>query len=377
MEWIKDAKRIVVKVGTSVLTTDCHALDESRVAELTRDVARLVSAGKEVLLVTSGAIGAGMGVLGWEKRPQEIHLLQAAAAVGQGQLMGSYAEKLRGWGIKAAQILLTREDLTHRKRYLNARQTMRALLKEGVVPVINENDTVSTEEIRFGDNDELSALLAHLMDAHLLVLLTDVDGFEERSGGASHEGARVIPVVSEITPELERLAHGTSKDTSSGGMASKIRAARLVTANGIPMVLANGTKPQVLSQLVLAGKLSGTLFVPKSGKKIQARKRWLVFTARPKGRLQVDAGAREALTKSGRSLLASGVRRVHGAFAGGDLVSVVDDAGGEFARGRVAYSSDELNRIAGMNSSQIGEILKRKAREVIHRDQMVILVHTP
>ncbi len=361
-----------MKVGTSVLTTAQHALDESRVAGLAGEVAALRSAGKEVILVTSGAIGAGMGLLGWKNRPKEIHLLQAAAAAGQGRLMQAYAEKFKAHGLASAQILLTREDLTHRARYLNVRQTIRTLLAHGVIPVVNENDTVSAQEIRFGDNDELSALLAHQMDADLLVILTDVDGFEARGEAAAAGGHRIIPLVTEITPELARQAHGTSKATSTGGMASKLAAARLVLASGIPMVLANGTRPGLLGKLV-EGHLTGTLFVPRSAKRIQARKRWLAFTARPKGVLRVDAGARQALLEQGRSLLASGVRRVEGTFRGKDLVSVADERGAEFARGLVHYSSQELAQIAGLKSAQIAQLLKRKPQEVIHRDELVIL----
>ena len=370
MKLLSSARRLVVKVGTSVLTTREHQLDEQRVGHLVGEIARLKETGKELILVTSGAIGAGIGLLGWSGVPKDLARSQAAAAVGQGRLMQVYAQNFSRYNLQVAQILLTRDDLTHRQRYLNAKQTMRTLLTAGIVPIVNENDTVSVEEIRFGDNDELSALVAHLMDAELLVLLTDVDGFERRETSRERE---LIPLVERITPELERWAGGAGRATSTGGMVSKLHAAKMVTASGIPMVLANGTRSGILSTLLLEGRLAGTLFLPAGTERMQARKRWLAFTGKIKGVLWVDRGAKEALVSQGRSLLASGVRRLEGNFRKGDLLSVREEGGREFARGLVNYTHPELEKIRGLKSQSIEELLGRKADEVIHRNSLVIL----
>ena len=370
MDLVRGAQRIVVKVGTRVLTTSGHKLDEDRIEQLAHEIAKIRGQGRQVILVSSGAIGAGLGLLGWSVRPKNLARSQAAAAVGQGRLMQVYAEKFGRHGIRVAQILLTRDDMAHRGRYSNARQTMKVLLSEGVLPVVNENDTVSADEIRFGDNDELSVHVAHLMDAELLVLLTDVDGFEMRP----HKGSReLLPVVQRITPEIERSAGGTSGPTSTGGMASKIRAAKMVTACGIPMLLANGTKEGILSSLLIDGRLAGTLFLPSSGGRIESRKRWIAFTGRPAGVIYVDAGAQQALLANGKSLLASGVRKMEGNFKRGDLVSVRGEQGKEFARGLINYPHADLEKIQGLRSDAISDLLGRKAEEVIHRDFLVIL----
>ena len=370
MDLVRGAQRIVVKVGTRVLTTSGHKLDEDRIEQLAHEIAKIRGQGRQVILVSSGAIGAGLGLLGWSVRPKNLARSQAAAAVGQGRLMQVYAEKFGRHGIRVAQILLTRDDMAHRGRYSNARQTMKVLLSEGVLPVVNENDTVSADEIRFGDNDELSVHVAHLMDAELLVLLTDVDGFEMRPAQGSRE---LLPVVQRITPEIERSAGGTSGPTSTGGMASKIRAAKMVTACGIPMLLANGTKEGILSSLLIDGRLAGTLFLPSSGGRIESRKRWIAFTGRPAGVIYVDAGAQQALLANGKSLLASGVRKMEGNFKRGDLVSVRGEQGKEFARGLSNYPHADLEKIQGLRSDAISDLLGRKAEEVIHRDFLVIL----
>jgi len=370
IQLVQRARRIVVKVGTGVLTSPAHDLDEDRIKQLAEDMAGLQKAGRTVILVTSGAIGAGMGVLGWSTKPKDLARSQAAAAVGQGKLMQLYASAFHRRGIRVGQILLTREDLTHRGRYLNARKTMRALLHEGVVPVINENDSISAEEIRFGDNDELSALVAHLMDAELLVLLTDVDGFESRLEGTKR---KVVPLIERITPELERSAGAASRETTTGGMVSKLHAARMATTSGVAMLLANGTRTGILKANLLEGHLTGTLFLPQGKGRMQARKRWLAFTAKPKGVIVVDAGAREALVHKGRSLLAPGVRKAEGRFKRGDLVSIRVEGGREFARGLIRYSDGELAQIKGLRSDAIAKVLGRKPDEAVHRDSLVIL----
>ncbi len=370
MKMVQSASRVVIKVGTRILTTQKNELDQRRIEKLAEEIVRLRKEGRQVILVSSGAIGAGLGLLGWAARPKELAKSQAAAAVGQGRLMQVYAEKFGCYGVRVAQILLTRDDMAQRNRYLNARQTMKVLLQEGVLPVVNENDTVSVDEIRFGDNDELSVQVAQLMDAQLLVILTDVDGFEFRPATGPRE---LIPLVERITPELERSAGGAGQPTSTGGMVSKIKAAKTATACGIPMLLANGTREGILETLLIEGKLTGTLFLPSGKRRIESRKRWLAFTGRPVGSVQVDAGAREALLLKGKSLLASGIRKIEGGFKKGDLVSVRDESGEEFARGLVNYPSGDLTRIRGMRSDEISSVLGQKAQEAIHRDFMVIL----
>ena len=370
VQLLQQAKRLVVKIGTGILTTSDHQLDEARIRQLAEEILRLRTQQRQVILVSSGAIAAGMGILGWTRRPKELVRSQAAAAVGQGRLMQAYSTAFNRYGVTVAQILLTREDLTQRRRYINARQTMRALWDEGVVPIVNENDTVAVDEIRFGDNDELSALAAQLMDAQMLVILTDVDGFERRSPDGSRE---LIPIVEKITPEIERFAGGAGRSTSTGGMISKLKAARMAGAGGIPTLLANGTKAGILTSLFVEGHLSGTLFLPSQGKRLGARKRWLAFTGRPKGTLKVDEGAHRALVSHSCSLLASGIRQVEGSFRRGDLVSIRDEEGQEFARGLVNYPVGELAQILGFKSEQIAVILGRKAEEAVHRDSLVVL----
>lgn len=369
MKAVQDARRVVVKVGTSVLTDDSHALDEKWIRQLAAEVAALKKQNRQVILVSSGAIGAGIGVLGWGHRPRQIARSQAAAAVGQGRLMQIYSGAFQKHDLLIAQILLTRNDLGHRHRYLRAQATMSALLDAGVIPIVNENDTVAVDEIKFGDNDELSALVAHLMDADLLINLSNVDGFERREPGQPRER---IAIVDRITADLERQAGGAGRATSTGGMISKLHAAKLSTESGIPMLLADGSRPHVLRDILLEGHLLGTLFLPRTGK-MAARKRWLAFSGRPKGAVEVDAGARRALVSLGKSLLASGVKQIEGEFLAGDLVAVRETGSSEFARGLIRYGSDDLARIQGLNSQRIAQVLGSKAKEVIHRDAMVIL----
>jgi len=369
MKTIQGVRRIVIKIGTSVLTDDNHALDAKRIRQLAADVAALRKQQRQVILVSSGAIGAGIGVLGWGTRPRQIDRSQAAAAVGQVRLMQMYTNAFQKHDLLTAQILLTRNDLGHRHRYLRAQATMRVLLEASVTPIVNENDTVSVDEIKFGDNDELSALVAHLMDADLLINLSNVDGFERRLKG---KPAERIPVVARITAELERQAGGAGRSTSTGGMISKLHAAKLSTESGIPMLLANGTQPHILTSVLLEGHLLGTLFLPSKGK-MGARQRWLAFSGRPKGVVEVDAGARRALVSADKSLLASGVKGVEGKFQAGDLVAVRETGSKEFARGITGYGSVDMEKVLGLNSQAIARVLGFKAKEVIHRDAMVIL----
>jgi glutamate 5-kinase len=355
-ELLKNVSRIVVKVGTGVLTDSRKQPNVTQMEELVAQLSDLRRSGKELVLITSGAVGAGMGVLGHTRRPSDLAELQACAAVGQSRLMAVYEKLFGKSGFPVAQVLLTHDDLEHHERHLNARNTLVTLLGHGVVPIINENDAISFTELKFGDNDKLSALVASLLPADLLIVLTTVDGVIENFG---QENARTIDTVEEIDERLEAMAGGTDSATAVGGMSSKIQAARIAVRSGIPLVIAGGKKPQVLAR-VLAGETEGTLFVPKPTR-LQGRKRWIAFFHHPKGALFVDSGARKALRESGRSLLPPGVARCEGTFAAGEVVRICDLDGTEFARGIAAFDSAEIS--AG----------KLKRVEVIHRDNLVIL----
>jgi glutamate 5-kinase len=353
---LKTATRLVVKVGTGVLTDARKQPDLGQMEQLVGQIAELRRLGREVLLVTSGAVGAGMGALGFHKRPTELDELQACAAVGQSRLMATYEKLFGAFDLAVAQVLLTHDDLEHHERHLNARNTLVTLLRRGIVPIINENDAVSVTELKFGDNDKLSALVASLLPADLLVILTTVDGVIENFGKPA---ARTIPVVERIDAALERMAGGTDSPTAVGGMSSKIQAARIAVRSGIPLVIASGRKKRGLLRAA-AGEDEGTLFLPHPTR-LQGRKRWIAFFHHPKGTLVVDAGARKALREAGKSLLPPGVARVEGRFERGEVVRICDLDGTEFARGLAGFSSEEI--AAG----------KLKRVEVVHRDNLVVL----
>ncbi|MBI3332555.1 MAG: glutamate 5-kinase [Candidatus Omnitrophica bacterium] len=367
---IRQASRIVVKVGTSRLAAtegDVRRVIRSSVENVAREISMLWNSSskpRQVILVTSGAVGAGMGVLGLEKRPGSLPELQATAAVGQGLLMSWYMGTFEEQRLKAAQILVTRDDFRDRKRYHNVEATLETLLRKKVVPIINENDTVSVEEMRVGDNDILSALVATLIKADLLIVASNVDHLRETGGDSTR-------FITRITPEMEKAALGSEDELSTGGMKTKLQAAKLVMKSGIPLLLIDRT--DLLSALASPSPV-GTLFFSAGRLKgfRKTRKRGLMFTAKAKGILFVDEGAKEALVNRGKSLLASGVRRVHGSFKGGDLVSVQDHAGHEVARGRVNYSDAELKKIRGLKSGEISVLLGREAKEVIHRDSLML-----
>jgi len=353
---LKSAVRLVVKLGTGVLTDSRKQIDPVQLEQLVAQVASLRKSGKEIVLVTSGAVGAGMGALGYEKRPNELAELQACAAVGQSRLMAIYAELFAKHDLHVAQVLLTHEDLEHHERHLNARNTLVTLLGHDVVPIINENDAVSFTEIKFGDNDKLSALVASLLPADLLVILTTVDGVVENFGKAN---PKTISIIEQIDSTIEKLGGGTSSETAVGGMKSKIEAAKIVVRSGIPLVIASGKKKNVLAK-VLTGEDEGTLFVAQP-MKLQGRKRWIAFFHHPKGALFVDNGAKKALRESGKSLLPPGVARCEGEFAADDVVRICDLDGTEFARGIAKFSGEEIRA-------------KKLARvELVHRDDLVIL----
>jgi glutamate 5-kinase len=349
--------RVVVKLGTGVLTDKTRQPDPAQFEQLVAQMAALRLAGREVVVVTSGAVGAGMGALGLARRPAGLAELQACAAVGQSRLMAAYDKLFSKAGLSVAQLLLTHDDLEDRTRHLNARNTLLALLRNPkVVPIINENDTVSVTELKFGDNDKLSALTATLLPADLLVILTTVDGLIENFG---QPGARVLGVVESIDAALEKLAGGTDSETAVGGMKTKLAAARIVMRSGIPLVIASGRKKNALDA-ILKGQAEGTLFVPKASR-LPSRKSWIAFFHHPKGSLLVDDGARKSLRENKRSLLPAGIARCDGDFAAGDVVRICDLAGAEFARGIARFSGDQVR------AQECGRT------EVVNRDDLVIL----
>jgi len=368
---VAKARRLVVKVGSGLIASPGAGLDATRIERLADDLARIVAGGREVVLVSSGAIAAGMTRLGFTERPRSIPEKQAAAAVGQSALMWHYEQAFARHGLKVAQVLLTQEDVSHRARYLNARNTLVTLLRFGVLPVVNENDTVAVEEIKVGDNDNLAALVSHLIDADLLVLLTDVDGLY--TGDPRRDpSARKLEVVEALTDEVQRLAQDAEGAVSVGGMSTKLQAAQKAMASGIPMVIASGHAPRPLGRL-LSGERVGTVFVPKADR-LGARKRWLAFAVPPQGRLTVDGGAKRALTERGKSLLPSGVVEVDGEFQAGEVVVLATTDGKEFARGLTNYDAEEIRRIRGARTAAIEGILGYKRwDEVIHRDNLVVL----
>lgn len=370
-EVVATADTVVVKVGTNVLTDDRGQLDVSRIRSLAEQVVRLQKANKKVALVSSGAIGAGVGVMGRGKRPTDLPHLQACAAIGQGVLMQAYREALEHHGVHPAQMLLTASDFDHRVRYLNARNTVLSLFEWGCLPVINENDTVSVAEIKFGDNDHLAALVTNLLRAPLLVLLTNVDGLysaDPRVDASAH----LLTTVPTIDHDIAGLAAETKSALGVGGMRSKLKAARLVTAAGEAVIMANGSLPNILDR-IFAAEPVGTLFLPH-GSSIPAWKRWLGQAAQPRGQLITDDGARKAVESNGRSLLPIGVVRVSGDFGKGDVVSICDAAGSEYARGLCNYGIDDALRIRGMRSDQIRQIVGSVPyEEMVHRDNLVII----
>jgi glutamate 5-kinase len=371
-EVIALAHTVVVKVGTNVLTGPDGTLDMARVQALADQVQRIRDTGRKVALVSSGAIGAGLGRLGLKKRPTDLRQLQACAAIGQSFLMRAYQECLARHGTHTAQILLTAGDFDNRGRYLNARNTILTLFEWNCLPIINENDTVSVAEIRFGDNDRLAAMVTNLLQAPLLILLTVVDGLYA-ADPAGDPGAPLLTTVPHIDGRVLEMAGGSRSSLGTGGMRSKIRAARLATAAGESVLMANGSRPGVLDALFAAEPV-GTLFLPHD-RTVPAWKRWLGYTARPKGRLVVDAGARDAVQHRGRSLLPIGVVEVAGHFAKGDVVALCDMGGGEFARGLTNYSAADAARILGLRTEQISDVLGTVPyEEIIHRDNLVVIV---
>ena len=369
---LSTAETVVVKVGTNVLADGSGHLDRARIQSLADQVQRVRAAGRKVALVSSGAIGAGVGKLKLGKRPDDLPHLQACAAVGQSALMQLYQECFTPYGVHTAQLLLTAGDFDTRARYLNVKNTIRTLFEYECLPIINENDTVSVAEIKFGDNDHLAAMVANLLQAPLLILLTNVDGLfsaDPREDPSAH----LLDTVATIDRSVTDLAGVTKSNLGTGGMKSKLRAARLATAAGGAVVMANGSHDGILDQ-IFAGESVGTLFLPQ-GEAMPAWKRWLGYTARPLGMFLIDAGAKKALLEQGKSLLPVGVQSVCGEFGKGSVIAICDESGVEIGRGLSNYTAIEAAKIAGLKTEQINELLgKTPYVEMIHRDNLVVTV---
>jgi glutamate 5-kinase len=364
-------KRIVVKIGSSLLTKGGQGLDNIAIAAWVKQMAELRHSGVDVVLVSSGSVAEGMCRLGLKTRPKTLHELQAAAAVGQMGLVRFYDDGFQQHGLHAAQVLLTHDDLSDRQRYLNARSTLLTLLDFGIIPVINENDTVATEEIRFGDNDTLGALVANLVEAELLLILTDQQGLYT-GDPTLFPDATLISEISINDPNLDKMAGGSRSGLGKGGMSTKIRAARLASRSGAATIVAAGAAENVISQ-VIAGAELGTYFLPDI-EPIAARKRWLAGQLQIKGQLVLDAGAVKVLRNEGKSLLAVGVKSISGQFERGELVLCLDESGAEIARGLINYGATESQLIAGKSSVEFEKILGyADDEELIHRDNMMVV----
>lgn len=367
---VSRAQTLVVKVGTNVLSTDDDQLDADRIASLAEQLHLICATGRKLVLVSSGAIGAGMGLLGLKQRPKDLPHLQAAAATGQAHLIHIYDKALRPHGYHAAQILLTANDFKNRSRYLNVRNTLRTLAEYGAIPIVNENDTVSTEEIKLGDNDRLAAMVAGLIQADLLIILSVVDGL--LTGDPTDPNSRRLPLVERFDEALLNLVGASKSSRGTGGMKTKLEAVHTATAVGVNVIIANGKRPHVLNE-IMNGDDIGTLFLGE-GDGISAWKRWIGYTMPPKGRFVLDQGARRAVEQQGKSLLAAGIARVEGEFSKGEVVSLVDiQTGDEFARGLSNYDSVAARTIAGRRTDDIAKTLGSiPYDEVIHRDNLVV-----
>jgi len=366
-------RRVVIKIGSSILSGP-DGIDRDRIASLVGEIAALRQHPYQVVLVSSGAVAAGMTRLGLRERPKTVPAKQAAAAVGQIRLMALYDECFSARGQPVAQVLLTHDDLANRRRYINARHTFEELLQADVLPIVNENDTVAVEEVQFnfGDNDNLSAIVATLVSADLLVILSDVAGLYSADPRADPTAA-LVPLVEEIAPDVQAYAGKASGPLGKGGMASKLLAARKVNEAGIACLIADGRHSGVLPQVFDAQRSVGTLFLAK-GDRLNRRKHWIAYTLKPAGSITVDQGACDAIMRGGRSLLAKGITAVAGSFGAGDCVSCLAPSGVEFARGLVNYSAAELDRIKGLHTSAIETTLQYKvSNEIIHRDDLVLL----
>lgn len=369
-EVVAQARTLVVKVGTNVLSREDDQLNLERIAALADQIHRIRQTGRRVVVVSSGAVGAGLGLLGLSKRPTDLPHLQAAAATGQASLIRAYDEEFKRHGYHAAQMLLTANDFRNRDRYLNVRNTLNTLFEYGVIPIINENDTVSVHEIKFGDNDQLAAMVSNLLERPLLVILSIVDGLFD--GDPRDPQSQRISKIAHCDDSIMTYARDIKSSRGTGGMFSKLESVRLATNVGECVVIANGTNPRILDQ-ILAGDDVGTLFTPK-GPLIPAWKRWIGFTVKPNGTLKLDAGAVRALEHQGKSLLPIGITGVDGRFKRGELVSLQDTNGAEFARGLTNYDAETVSRIAKRRTEEVEAILGNVAyTEVIHRDNLCVV----
>lgn len=360
-------RRIVVKLGTGVITSGIGQLDEPRLASLAAQITALRAKGSEVIVVSSGAVGLGMGRLKLEKKPKIIAKKQACAAVGQSLLMQTWQRAFDAHGLTVAQVLLTHEDLRVRSRHLGVKETLRELVAYNTVPIINENDTVSAAEIKVGDNDTLSAMVSSLVEADYLVILSTAPGLIDMKGTG-----KIVPVVEKITPAIEAMAGGTTSETATGGMITKITAAKLATRSGCGVFIASGAEPEILPRL-FSGHGPGTFFVP-SGLPLESRKLWLAYFQRPHGTITIKADAVPVLRDQGRSLLAVGVTGVTGAFTAGEVVNITAPDGTIIARGETAYSSDQIAALAGKHGDEVRALHpNRKHLEVVHRNDMALL----
>lgn len=368
---LASVKRLVVKIGSSLVASSHAGLRENRIEQLSEEIASVRTTGREVVIVSSGAVVAGIEKLGLKLYPQNLPLKQAAAAVGQSRLVRAYEKTFERIGHKVAQVLLTHQDLADRRRFLNARHTLTALIDFGVIPIINENDTVSIDEIRLGDNDTLGGQVAHLVDADLLIILSDVDGvFTEDP--RQNPSATLIPLVETITEEIEQRAGSSRNQESTGGMKTKIQAAKHVAEFGVPTLIMNGETPGLLPA-IFTGSEVGTFFLPQN-RRLPSRKHWIAFTLRSKGQMILDQGAVGALRLRGKSLLPSGIVDITGDFSPGDPVTCIDVQGKEFAKGLVNYSSQTLQKIKGHKTVDVKKIIgTQEYEEVIHRDNLVLL----
>ena len=367
---IAGTKRAVIKIGSALLTTE-KGMNAPFFTALAAEVKKLSEKKVEVVIVTSGAIACGMRLLGHTQRPVRLVQKQAAAAMGQPLLMQFYADAFQKVDRHVAQVLLTRDDVADRERFLTGKHLLLELIAEGAVPVINENDSVAVEEIQLGDNDQLSALVCHLVEADLLVMLSTTDGFYEKDP-SKHGNSKLIPVVENVDDKAFGAASGTEDPKGTGGMVTKLMAARQAATHGVPTWLVNGTDPSVL-QKVFAGEEIGTLFLPKA-EKISAKKYWIAYAPKPKGEIAVDDGAAAALARKGGSLLSTGITEVRGEFGRGDLVVIVDPSGKPVARGLTGYGAHDLKKIKGVKSAEIAKVLGHKFEdEVVHRDDLVLV----
>ncbi|GHD48593.1 glutamate 5-kinase [Marinobacter persicus] len=368
---LRQARRLVIKIGSALLTNDGKGLDEAALGLWVDQIAELVDDGVEIVIVSSGAVAVGMSRLGWHQRPDQLHELQAAAAVGQMGLVQTWEAQFKRHDIHTAQILLTHDDLSDRKRYLNGRSTLRALLDVGVIPIVNENDTVVTDEIRFGDNDTLGALVTNLVDADGLIILTDQVGLFDKDPRKNAD-ATLVTESRASDPALDAMAGGGAGALGRGGMVTKLRASRLAARSGAFTVIVGGRIEHVITRL-RQGDVIGTLLLPEQGR-VAARKQWIAGHLQTRGRLTLDAGAVKGICLGGRSLLPVGVKAVAGQFRRGEMVSCVDESGREVARGLVNYDASEARAILGHASSRITEVLGYVSdEEMIHRDNLVIV----